>query len=168
MSTQRSDLSHSSQPAICQGQNRRVTWTEMAELKTTRNDADVDEFLNSVDNDIRRRDAFAVKDLMAAATGEKPEMWGTSIVGYGPFRYAPKAGGADYEWFKVGFSPRKQSLTLYIMDGFSEYDELLGKLGKHTTGKTCLYIKNLDEVDTEVLPELITRSIAHVERREQT
>ena len=151
---------------ICQGQKSARNLGDMAEIKTTRNDADVDEFLNSVDNDARRRDAFAMKDLMAAATGEKPEMWGTSIVGYGPYRYTPKAGGAEYEWFKVGFAPRKQSLTLYIMDGFAAYDELLGKLGKHTTGKACLYVKNLDDVDIEVLSELITRSVSQVESRE--
>ena len=139
----------------------------MAELKTTRNDGDVDEFLRSIDNARRRRDAATVKDLMAEVTGEKPEMWGQSIVGYGPFRYRPKSGGAEHEWFKVGFSPRKQSLTLYIMDGFGEYDELLSRLGPHSTGKSCLYIKDLEKVDIDVLAELITRSVAHVEERNE-
>lgn len=137
----------------------------MAELKTTRNDGDVDAFLDSVDNEIRRRDAFAVKELMSAITGETPEMWGTSIVGYGPYRYTPKSGGAEHEWFKVGFSPRRASLTLYIMDGFNDYDELLAALGSHSTGKSCLYIKNLDDVDRGILTQLIERSVAHVEER---
>lgn len=134
----------------------------MAELKTTRNDGDVDAFLDSVDNEVRRRDALTIKELMTNITGEKPEIWGTSIVGFGPYRYKPKSG-SETEWFKVGFSPRKQSLTLYIMDGFSEYEGLLGRLGPHSTGKSCLYIKDLCQVDSEVLSELITRSFAQFE-----
>ena len=137
----------------------------MAELKTTRNDGSVDEFLASVDNEKRKRDALVIRDLMAEVTGDEPEMWGTSIVGYGPYSYTPKAGGAKHEWFKIGFSPRKASLTLYIMDGFSEYETLLGRLGSHSTGKACLYIKDLDQVDPVVLRELITRSVAAVEAR---
>ncbi|HEX6286752.1 MAG TPA: DUF1801 domain-containing protein [Acidimicrobiia bacterium] len=135
----------------------------MAELKTTRSDADVDAFLASVDNDLRRRDALAMRDLMTEVTGEKPEMWGNAIVGYGPYTYRPKAGSAEHEWFKVGFSPRKQYLTLYVMDGFSEYEDLLSRLGSHTTGKACLYIKDLEKVDKDILSELIARSVAHVE-----
>lgn len=137
----------------------------MAELKTKRNDADVDEFLDSVENQTRRRDALAIRDLMAEVSGEKPEMWGDSIVGFGPYVYRPKSGGAEHEWFKVGFAPRKQALTLYIMDGFQDYEALLSKLGPHSTGKSCLYIKNLEKVDTEVLTELVKRSVAHVEAR---
>lgn len=137
----------------------------MAELKTQRNDRDVDEFIESVENDKRRHDAFAVKELMTDITGEEPEMWGTSIVGYGRYTYRPKAGGAEREWMKVGFSPRKQSLTLYIMDGFSEYESLLDMLGPHSTGKACLYIEDLEEVDAEVLRTLIARSVDAVEAR---
>lgn len=137
----------------------------MAELKTTRNDSNVDDFLDSVDNAKRKRDALVVRDLMSEVTGEKAEMWGTSIVGYGPYRYTPKGGGAEHEWFKVGFSPRKASLTVYIMDGFSEYDALLARLGSHSTGKSCLYIKDLEKVDMKVLRELITRSVSAVETR---
>jgi len=135
----------------------------MAELKTTRNNADVNAFLDSVDNEVRRRDALTMKDLMAEVTGEQPEMWGNAIVGYGPYRYTPKSGGTEHEWFKVGFSPRKQYLTLYIMDGFDGYEGLLGRLGSHTTGKACLYIKDLEKVDQDVLSELITGSVAQVE-----
>lgn len=137
----------------------------MAQLKTTRTDASVDDFLASVDNEKRKSDALVIRDLMSEVTGEEPEMWGPSIVGYGPYVYKPKAGGADREWFKVGFSPRKTSLTLYIMDGFSEYDSLLEKLGNHSTGKSCLYIKDLEKIDMDVLGELVTRSVAAVEGR---
>ncbi len=134
----------------------------MSEIKTSRHEADIDEFLNSVDDDVRRRDALVMKDLMSRLTGEHPRMWGRAIVGYGTYPYRPKSGG-EREWFKVGFSPRKQALTLYLMDGFGDYDSLLEKLGKHTTGKACLYIKNLDDVDTDVLSELIERSVTHIE-----
>lgn len=134
----------------------------MAEPKTKRNDGDVDAFIESVENVIRRRDARRVRDLMAEITGDEPEMWGDSIVGYSPYNYRPAAGGAEREWFKVGFSPRKASMTLYIMDGFSEYRSLLEKLGSHTTGKSCLYIKDLDKVDLDVLNEIITRSVATI------
>jgi hypothetical protein len=130
-------------------------------LKTTRNDNDVDEFLNSVENDLRRRDALAIKDLMAEVTGCKPEMWGTAIVGFCPSIYKPKSG-AEQEWFKVGFSPRKQSLTLYLASGFRD-DPLLERLGSHTTSKACLYIRNLDKVDIDVLRELIRNSVASAE-----
>lgn len=137
----------------------------MAELKTQRNDGDVDTFLESIENDRRREDALAVKEIMTRLSGEQPQMWGTSIVGFGPYTYRPKSGGAEHEWFKIGFSPRKQSLTLYIMDGFSNYQSLLGKLGPHSTGKSCLYIKNLEKVDGAVLEELITESIHAVDAR---
>ncbi len=134
----------------------------MAELKTQRNDGDVDAFLESVDNETRRRDAFVVKDLMTEITGDKAEMWGTSIVGFGAYRYGKDN---DREWMKVGFSPRKQSLTLYIMDGFSDYEGLLEDLGPHSTGKSCLYIKDLEKVDKATLTDLITKSVAAVEAR---
>lgn len=137
----------------------------MAELKTTRNDGDVDDFLDSIENPTRRRDAIRMRDLMTEITGERPEMWGDSIVGFGPYVYRPKSGGSEHEWFKVGFSPRKASLTLYIMDGFSEYQSLLDDLGRHSTGKSCLYIKDLDNVDLPTLREIVTRSVAAVEAR---
>lgn len=131
----------------------------MAEPKTTRNEGDVDAFLESVDNEPRKRDAKSVRDLMTRVTGDEAEMWGNSIVGFGSYTYRPKAGGAEREWFKVGFSPRKAALTLYIMDGVSDYSSLLERLGPHSTGKACLYIADLGQVDTEVLSEIITRSV---------
>ena len=137
----------------------------MATTKTQENDGDVDDFITSVENDTRRRDSETVRKTMTRLSGEEPRMWGTSIVGFGSYTYKPKAGGSENIWFKVGFSPRKQSLTLYIMDGFSSYDELLGKLGRHSTGKSCLYIKNLEDVDSDVFEELISQSIASVEGR---
>lgn len=134
----------------------------MAQLKTQRNAGDVDAFVASVENETRRRDAAAIKETMTRLTGERPQMWGSSIVGYGTYSYASRAG-KESTWFKIGFSPRKQALTLYIMNGFKDYEGLLSKLGNHSLGKSCLYIKNLEKVDVEVLDELITNSLAHID-----
>jgi hypothetical protein len=136
----------------------------MAELKTQQNDGDVDAFLASVENDTRRRDAVTIKEVMTRLSGEEPKMWGDSIVGYGSYAYTNRSGKENH-WMKVGFSPRKQSLTLYIMDGFSDYQSVLGQLGPHGTGKSCLYIKDLEKVDSEVLEGLITRSLEHIDTR---
>lgn len=132
----------------------------MAELKTQKNDASVEAFLHSVDEK-RRDDCFALLNLMGEVTGNEPKMWGTSIVGFGEYHYK-YASGREGDMPIAGFSPRKQNLTLYIMDGFEHYDELLGKLGKHSTGKSCLYIKRLADVDTDVLRQLVEASVAHM------
>lgn len=133
----------------------------MAELKTQPNDRDVVEFLYTLDDARRREDCFALLALMRDVTGSEPQMWGDNIVGFGRYRYT-YASGRTGEWFLTGFSPRKQNLTLYIMAGFDQYDELMQKLGKHTTGKSCLYIKRLADVDLSVLRELVRRSAQHI------
>lgn len=133
----------------------------MAKLKTERNDGDVEAFLASVENEKRREDCRAVIDLMRDITGESPAMWGDSIIGFGSYDYRYKSG-REGSWFVTGVSPRKQSLTLYIMSGFANHDALMARLGKHTTGRSCLYIKKLEDVDQEVLRELIQRSVDHV------
>lgn len=129
----------------------------MSDVKTKKNEASVEGFLKSVENEKRREDSFVVLDLMKEVTGEKPTMWGTSIVGFGSYHYKG-ASGREGDWMKVGFSPRKQSMTLYIMDGFGSYDSLLNKLGKYKTGKSCLYINKLEDVDQTVLRELVKQS----------
>ncbi len=133
----------------------------MSELKTQKNEASVEGFLNSVENEKRREDSFVVLDLMKEVTGEKPVMWGTSIVGFGSYHYK-YASGREGDWFVVGFSPRKQSMTLYIVDGFGNYDLLLRDLGKYKTGKSCLYINKLEDVDQKVLRELVKQSVESV------
>lgn len=138
----------------------------MAEPKTKKNDGDVGAFLASVDNDRRRRDAVAVCDIMTRLSGEEPKMWGDSIVGFGEYRYT-SGSGKPSTWMKTGFSPRKQSLTLYIMDGFDSYGSLLDDLGPHSTGKSCLYIKDLEKVDAQVLEQIITASLDHVAERDE-
>jgi len=99
---------------------------------------------------------------MKEVTGKEPEMWGDSIIGFGSYHYK-YASGREGDWFVTGFSPRKQNLTLYIMGGFDNYDVLLGKLGKHKTGKSCLYINKLDDVDMDVLKTLVRASVEHME-----
>ncbi|GAB4422833.1 MAG: hypothetical protein Kow002_12320 [Anaerolineales bacterium] len=133
----------------------------MAELKTKRNKGDVSAFLKSVPDEKKQQDSFKILELMQEVTGEKPEMWGDSIIGFGSYHYK-YASGREAEWMLTGFSPRKQNLTLYIMSGFDEYENLLAKLGKHSTGKSCLYIKKLEDVDTDVLRELVKQSVAHM------
>ena len=133
----------------------------MAELKTKKNAASVEEFLNAVENKRRREDGFHLLELMGEVTGEEPAMWGTSMVGFGSYHYK-YASGHEGDSFLVGFSPRKQSLSVYIMSGFAEYADLMGKLGKHKTGKACLYINKLADVDEQVLRELVKKSVEYV------
>ncbi|MDX1406873.1 MAG: DUF1801 domain-containing protein [Saprospiraceae bacterium] len=137
----------------------------MAEPKTTPTNASVTAFLDAVENEQRREDAWTVLKLMREVTGEEPQMWGPSIVGFGSYHYK-YASGREGDWPVAGFSPRKTSLTLYIMSGFKRHDELMAKLGKHTTGKSCLYIKRLSDIDMTVLEELIRESIKAVRERE--
>ena len=133
----------------------------MAELKTQPTDQSVKAFLNTVANEKKREDSFAILKLMQEATGAEPRMWGSSIVGFGDYHYKYESG-REGDWFVAGFSPRKQNLTLYIMAGFDNYDQLLSRLGKYKTGKSCLYINKLDDVDLDVLKELVAQSAAHM------
>ena len=129
-----------------------------AELKTKLNDASVDDFLKTVKDEQTRADCFEIAMIMKQVTKAEPKMWGSSIVGFGSYHYKG-ASGREGDWMLVGFSPRKQNLTLYIMAGFDRYNELMKKLGKFSTGKSCLYIKKLADVDKKVLKELISESV---------
>lgn len=133
----------------------------MAELKTKPNDQDVEAFLNGVEDEKKRQACFTVQEIMEQATGAKAKMWGDSIVGFGSYHYK-YASGREGEWMLTGFAPRKRNLTLYIMSGFDEYDQLLAKLGKYSTGKSCLYINRIDDVDLDVLKELVDLSVQHM------
>ena len=135
----------------------------MAELKTKRNEQGVSEFLSSIPDEVKRQDCFTLLEIMKEATQTEPHMWGEAIVGFGSYHYH-YATGREGDWFLTGFSPRKQNLTLYIMTGFDYYDTLLGKLGKHTTGKSCLYVKRLADIDLPTLKELVRRSVEHMIR----
>lgn len=133
----------------------------MAENKTRPTDTPVSEFLDNVDHKTRRQDSFELLEMMEEITGEKPVLWGTSIVGFGSHHYRYESG-REGDMPLIGFSPRKSSMTLYIMPGFDDYDDLLSKLGKHKIGKACLYINKLADVDDEVLRRLIRRSYDHM------
>ena len=133
----------------------------MAELKTKENDQSVEAFLSSIDDVQKQADCRALVAIMQEATGAAPRMWGDSIVGFGHYHYK-YASGREGDWFLTGFAPRKQNLTLYIMAGVDNYEALLGRLGKHTTGKSCLYVKRLADVDMPVLKELVAKSVAHM------
>jgi hypothetical protein len=135
----------------------------MAELKTKVNKANVDKFLKGVKDEQTRNDCYKILDVLQKATKAEPKMWGTSIVGFGNYHYK-YASGREGDWFLAGFSPRKQNLTLYIMSGFDEYDSLMKKLGKHATGKSCLYIKKLEDIDMKVLKELVAKSVKHMQK----
>jgi hypothetical protein len=133
------------------------------ELKTKKTEASVEDFLNEIEDEKKREDCKKVSVMMEKVRGAKPKMWGASIVGFGTYNYK-YASGREGEWMEVGFSPRKANLTLYIMSGFTEYDELLAKLGKYKTGKSCLYIKDLNDVDEKVLKQLIENSVENVRK----
>jgi hypothetical protein len=133
----------------------------MTTVKTARTTASVHRFLRTVTDDQRRADCLAVLKLMKRITRTDPAMWGTSIVGFGSYHYR-YASGREGDWLLTGFSPRKQALTLYIMAGFTRYPDLMKRLGKHSTGSSCLYIKRLADVDLAVLETLIRESVRHV------
>ena len=135
----------------------------MSELKTKPTKASVAAFLNSVEDDQRRRDTREVVKLMKEITGKRAKMWGSSIVGFGTYHYKYKSG-REGDWPVTGLSPRKQNLAIYVMPGFSRYSALMKKLGKYKTGKSCLYLKKLDDVDRKVLRQLIARSVADMKK----
>jgi hypothetical protein len=129
----------------------------MTENKTIPTDQSVDDFLNALDDAQKRKDSFALLDLMREVTGMEAKMWGSSIVGFGSYHYR-YASGREGDTMLVGFSPRKQNLTIYNMGSIDPDDERFKELGKHTTGKGCLYIKRLDDVDLPTLKALIEAS----------
>jgi hypothetical protein len=139
----------------------------MAELKTKENNASVKQFIDAIENSSRKKDCLITKKIMQDITGKRAKMWGDSIVGFGRYHYK-YASGREGEFFITGFSPRKQNFTIYIMPGYEDYQHLLKKIGKHKTGKSCLYVKSLDDIDLDVLKELIAASVAEIRSLYQT
>jgi hypothetical protein len=137
----------------------------MSTLKTLANDASVKDFLTAVPDETKKKDAFALLELFTKVTGEKPKMWGTSIIGFGLYHYKSERSRQEGDWPLIGFSPRNQNLTLYIMPGFGDYSDLLQKLGKHKTSVGCLYINKLADVDMAVLEKLIARVFAAMKEK---
>ncbi len=136
----------------------------MAELKTKKTNASVAVYLNAIADKQKRADCKAVARMMRDATGKRARMWGGSLVGYGSYDYK-YASGREGTWFICGFSPRAQNITIYIMPGFSGFKKLMNRLGKYKTGKSCLYIKKLEDIDQNVLKDLITGSVNEMRRR---
>lgn len=131
----------------------------MVEIKTKQNAASVVDFINSVDDVKKRNDSFELIKIMQKASGEEPKMWGASLIGFGKFIVKSPKTGREVEWLRIGFSPRKANLSLYLTGDIKKYDGFLKKLGKHKTGVGCLYINKLDDVDLDVLKELIDTSL---------
>lgn len=130
----------------------------MAENKTKQNKGSVTAFLNAVQDEQKRTDSYAILETMKALSGEEPKMWGESIIGFGTYHYK-YASGREGDFMRIGFAPRKQNIALYLMTGANRDQHLITKLGKYKTGKSCLYINKLAEVDIDVLKEMITSSI---------
>ena len=133
----------------------------MAEIKTKQNAASVNDFINTVKDEQKRKDSLVIVEMMKKATGEEPKMWGSSIIGFGNIRYKSPATGREVDWMKIGFSPRKANISLYISigTGLQEHDSALKKLGKHKTGSGCLYINKLEDVDTKVLKGIMDAAV---------
>jgi hypothetical protein len=131
----------------------------MAEIKTKPTSASVDDFINTVKDEQKRKDSFALVEMMKNASGEVPKMWGTSIIGFGNIRLKSPATGREVDWLRIGFSPRKANLSLYITGDVKKHAAALAKLGKHKTGVGCIYINKLQDIDLEVLQGMIDASL---------
>ncbi len=141
----------------------------MAELKTTKTNASVSGFINAIPDPQKRKDAKKLLLIFKKATGMKPAMWGTSIVGYGSYHYKSERSAQEGDWMLTGFSPRKANLTVYIMSGFKSYTSLLKKLGKHkVSGGSCIYIRTLSDIHAPTLSTIITDSVREMRRRHKT
>lgn len=135
----------------------------MAELKTQKTKANANDLIEQVEDEQKKKDSLELMKIFSEVTGEKPVMWGTSIIGFGQYHYKSERSKQEGDWPLVAFSPRKANITLYIMAGFGEYQDLLKKIGKHKTSTgSCLYIKRLSDIDVDVLKKLIKLSFQHM------
>jgi len=133
--------------------------SKLAEIKTKPTSASVEDFINNVKDEQKRKDSFVLLEMMKKASGEEPVLWSSSIIGFGDKRYKSPATSREVDWFKIGFAPRKANLTLYLVLNIKEYSAALKKLGKHKTGVGCLYINKLEDVDIKVLKGMIDASL---------
>jgi len=136
----------------------------MSSNKTVETDSSVENFINAVDNEQKRKDSWDLIALMTEITGSEPKMWGSSLIGFGQYHYK-YASGREGDFFITGFSPRKAALTVYIMPGFDGYKVQMEKLGPHKTGKSCLYLRNLNVVDRGVLEEIVRDSVEQMRKK---
>ena len=138
----------------------------MGELKTLENDGSVTDFINAVPEETKRQDSSVLLDMFRRVTGEEPRMWGTSMIGFGKYHYKSERSTQEGDWPLAAFSPRKQNLTLYFMQGFDTLlAEPLAKLGKHKTSKSCLYINKLADVDVAVLEEVVRKGFNNAKQK---
>lgn len=133
--------------------------SKLAEIKTKQTTASVEDFINSVTDEQKRKDSFTILAMMKKASGEEPKMWGSSLIGFGNKRYKSPATGREVDWLIIGFSPRKANLSLYLSMDIKQHAAALEKLGKHKTGVGCLYINKLEDIDVKVLKGLIETSL---------
>jgi hypothetical protein len=132
--------------------------SKLVEIRTKQTAASVEDFINAVEDEQKRKDSFVILEMLKKATGEKPKMWGSSMIGFGNVRYKSPATGREVDWMQIGFSPRKANLSLHLMN-IKKHETALKKLGKHKTGAGCLYINKLEDIDMKVLKEIITAAI---------
>lgn len=132
---------------------------KVAEIKTKENEASVEDFLNSVKNEQQKKDSFTLVKMMEKISKDKARMWGSSIIGFGNLRYKSPASGREVDWFKIGFSPRKANLSLYLMINHKDHADLLEKLGKYKTGGGCIYVNKLEDIDVKVLEQMLKESV---------
>ena len=133
--------------------------SKLAEIKTKPTSASVEDFINQVKNEQKRKDSFVLLEMMKEATGEEPVLWGSAIIGFGNRRYKSPTTGREVDWLLMGFSPRKVSLSVYLLGGIKDHADALKKLGKHKTGVGCLYINKLEDIDLKVLKGIIDASL---------
>ena len=133
--------------------------TKLVEIKTKPTSANVEDFINTIKDEQKRKDSFVLLEMMKKATGEEPILWSSSVIGFGIKRYKSPTSGREVDWLRIGFSPRKANLSLYISVGIQEHAAALKKLGKHKTGVGCLYINKLEEIDLKVLKGIIDASL---------
>jgi len=133
--------------------------SKLVEIKTKQTTASVEDFINTVKEEQKRKDSFALLEMMKKASGEEPKMWGSSLIGFGNKRYKSPATGREVDWFKIGFAPRKANLSLYLSLNIKQYAAELKKLGKHKTGAGCLYINTLEDVDKKILKGMIDAAL---------
>lgn len=146
-------------------QSKKKSSQTKSNIKTVVNDADVKKFINAVADEQKKKDSFTLLEIFSSVSGEKPKMWGSSIIGFGQYHYKSEKSRQEGDWMLTGFSPRKQNLTVYIMPGFDDYKELLDKLGKHKTSVGCLYINKLEDVDMNALKKLIKVSYLDMKKK---
>ncbi len=133
--------------------------SKLAEIKTKPTAASVEDFLNAIQDEQKRKDSFVLLEMMKKASGEEPKMWGASMIGFGNLRYQSPATGREVDWFVIGFSPRKANFSLHLIVDMQKHRDALEKLGKHKTGKGCLYINKLEDIDIKVLKEMVKASL---------